>query len=190
MRGLPEFLTMVDEIYDVLESPKVSTPSCPILLLERPVERTRPFKGCRRWRPVMPVESQKSTKSTPSERDFSVVFDVSSFNPEDISVKLVDREIFIDGKHEEREDEYGFISRQFSRRITLPKDFDTDTITILLTKDGKMTIKASRPKPLEPKERIIPIKRIASDEAEEIVCKKPKEGKTTEKEAEMTSVEE
>lgn len=183
MRGLPELLTMVDEIYDALESPKVSTPSCPILFLEqRPVERVKPttFRGRRRWRPIIPLDT---TKSPPAEKDFTVAFDVSAFKPEEISVKLVERDILIEGKHEEREDEEGFISRQFTRRITVPKDFDTDTITTLLSKDGMMTIRALRPKPIEPKVRIIPIKRILSDENEEIP-KKKKLIETTEKDKE------
>jgi HSP20 family molecular chaperone IbpA len=196
MRELPELLTMFDEIYNAIEAPKVLTPSCPILLFEqRPVERVRPtFRGCRRWTPLIPVDTTKSAQSS-HEKDFSFAFDVSSFEPEEISVKLVDRDIFVEGKHEERQDEHGlfpgFISRQFTRRITLPKEYDTNTITSLLTKDGKMTIKALRLRPLEPKERIIPIKRIATDEFEEMeVPKKKKELEANEKDEEKTNVEE
>lgn len=98
------------------------------------------------------------SKATTSD-EFQVVFDVSSFKPEEISVKLVERDIVVDGKHEEREAVHGFIARQFNRRITVPTDYDTETLTTYLNKDGKMTIKALKLKPNESKERIIPIKR-------------------------------
>lgn len=136
MRGLPTFLA--------IESPRrFSTPL--FLIDEHP-------------------SASKDVSIAKQNDEFQVVFDVSSFKPEEISVKLAEREIVVEGKHEEREADYGFISRQFSRRISLPIDFDTETLTTYLNKDGKMTIKALRPKPVVPKERIIPIKRIPSDD--------------------------
>lgn len=95
--------------------------------------------------------------------DFKVTFDVKSFNPDEISVKVKGREIFVDGKHDERADEQGFVSRQFTRRYVVPDEFDTDTIATYLDVEGRMTITASKPKPPvdESTERVIPIERVA-----------------------------
>lgn len=51
---------------------------------------------------------------------FQVNLDVQQFGPHEISVKTVDDFIVVEGKHEERQDEHGFVSRQFVRRYQLP----------------------------------------------------------------------
>lgn len=195
MRGL-DLLNFVDEIYDAFEPKRASSPTYPIVFIEeRPIIRPT-IRGHRRWNPLMPVKTlaQKepnNTISTASENDFQAVFDISSsFKPEEISVKIVERDIVVEGKHEEREDEHGFISRQFTRRFTLPKDFDSDSVTTYLDKNGKMTIKALKLKPIEPKERIIPIKRISDENEEQLSSKKSKtlSNKDANEENEKTTV--
>lgn len=100
--------------------------------------------------------------------DFHITIDVKSFKPEEISVKVKERDIIVEGKHEERADEFGFVSRQFTRRYILPEDYDIDTVSSYLSADGKMIIKASKPKPvLETGERIIPIERVKSTQERE-----------------------
>ena len=88
---------------------------------------------------------------------FQVCVDVQQFNPNEITVKTVDNFIMVEGKHEEREDEHGYISRQFSRRYTMPKEYDSNAVTSYLSSDGVLTIKAPPPQALESNERIIPI---------------------------------
>ncbi|KAJ8350766.1 hypothetical protein SKAU_G00258960 [Synaphobranchus kaupii] len=52
-----------------------------------------------------------------SDRDkFTIYLDVKHFSPEDLSVKIVDDYVEIQGKHGERQDDHGFISREFVRR--------------------------------------------------------------------------
>lgn len=73
----------------------------------------------------------------------------------------------IEAKHDDREDEHGFVSRQFTRRFILPQEFDADTISTYLNAEGKMTIRAVKPKPQadETKERVIPIQHLAAEAA-------------------------
>lgn len=99
--------------------------------------------------------------------DFQLTLNVKSYKPEEITVKVKGREILIEGKHEEREDELGFVSRQFTRRHVLPDEFDIDSVSSHLTSDGKMIIKAAKPKPVgESGERIIPIEHVISSDEE------------------------
>lgn len=161
----PLIFDFVDDIN--FQSSKVSStsPSHPILLIEDIPSTIRPIiKGIRRWNTL---SSPKSHIARKTDKNFERTIDVASFEPEEISVKLVERDVVVEGKHEEREDEHGFISRQFKRRFTIPEEFDTETLTSSLSKEGKMTIKALKLRPIETKERIIPIKRISSDEDEE-----------------------
>jgi crystallin, alpha B len=38
--------------------------------------------------------------------------DVTQFRPEEITVKTTDKNVIIHGKHEERTDQHGFVSRE------------------------------------------------------------------------------
>lgn len=118
-----------------------------------------------------------STLNVDSEK-FEVILDVQQFLPEEINVKIVDKFVVVEGKHEEKQDEHGFVSRQFSRRYNLPSKFlfnffffqnlnhfffskgtvNPDTITSSLSSDGLLTIKAPM-KALPPPNpnRVIPI---------------------------------
>lgn len=62
-----------------------------------------------------------STLNVDSEK-FEVILDVQQFLPEEINVKIVDKFVVVEGKHEEKQDEHGFVSRQFSRRYNLPSE--------------------------------------------------------------------
>lgn len=89
---------------------------------------------------------------------FKVNLDVQQFKPDEITVKTVNNFIIVEGKHEERQDEHGFISRQFQRRYKLPDDAEADTVVSELSSDGVLTIYAPK-KQLPPSsgERIVPI---------------------------------
>ncbi|XP_071493981.1 alpha-crystallin B chain-like isoform X2 [Diadema antillarum] len=91
-----------------------------------------------------------------SETDFKVAIDVSNFDPEDIEIKIVDTELTVHGKHEEKQDDHGKISREFTRRYTLPPDVDPTTVTSSLGQDGVLAVQAPRAAP-KPKNQKIPI---------------------------------
>lgn len=52
--------------------------------------------------------------------NFQVILDVQQFSPQEITVKTTDKYIIVEGKHEEKQDEHGYISRQFTRRYQIP----------------------------------------------------------------------
>ena len=78
---------------------------------------------------------------------FEICVDVHQFKPNEISVKVVENLVVVEAKHEERRDDQGFISRQFSRRFTLPSGYDVDKIESILTSEGYLTVKAPPPPP-------------------------------------------
>ncbi|KAJ2948284.1 hypothetical protein O0L34_g7518 [Tuta absoluta] len=95
-----------------------------------------------------------------AEDNFKITLDVQHFLPNEVSVKVNDKEIIIEGKHEEKEDAHGFISRQFIRRYTLPKDCLADSITSTLSSDGVLSIMVNKKtiKEIKQDEKVIPIK--------------------------------
>ncbi|XP_066991245.1 protein lethal(2)essential for life [Anabrus simplex] len=91
---------------------------------------------------------------------FKVNLDVQQFRPDELNVKVVDDVIVVEGKHEERKDDHGYIARQFQRLYKLRDDIDLDGVSSALSSDGILTITApvKQPVPLPGlNERIIPV---------------------------------
>lgn len=89
---------------------------------------------------------------------FQACIDVQQFKPNEITVKTVDNHVVVEGKHEERQDEHGYISRQFTRRYALPKGYDPNQVVSTLSSDGVLTIKAPPPKEaIQNNERVVHI---------------------------------
>ncbi|KAG8451719.1 hypothetical protein GDO86_003784 [Hymenochirus boettgeri] len=78
---------------------------------------------------------------------WKVSLDVNHFSPEELVVKTKDGIVEITGKHEEKQDEHGFISRCFTRKYSLPPGVDITAVTSSLSPDGILTIEAPLPKP-------------------------------------------
>ncbi|XP_076445503.1 protein lethal(2)essential for life-like [Babylonia areolata] len=109
--------------------------------------------------------AQESSEVDNSNQEFQIKLDVCQFKPDEISVKTRDDRVIINAQHEEREDEHGFIKREFARQIVLPKDVDTSSVTSSLTRDGILILKAKKILLPSPAERIIPI--TQEDEGDE-----------------------
>lgn len=93
------------------------------------------------------------------EKDrFTVSLDVKHFSPEELSVKINGDFIEVHAKHEERQDDHGFVSREFQRKYKLPAGVDPATVTSSLSSDGVLTVIGPR-KVSDVPERNIPITR-------------------------------
>lgn len=123
-------------------------------VLEQPLVRMRRY--IRPWR-NLGVSNRDEGSTIKSDKDkFQVNLDVQHFAPDEISVKTVDGYVVVEGKHEEKRDEHGFISRQFKRRYALPEDCNPETVESRLSSDGVLTVVA--PKESGQKgERAVPI---------------------------------
>lgn len=90
----------------------------------------------------IPVNFHTVPESSIGKDGFQMSLDVQQFAPNEISVKTVDNSIVVEANHEERQDEHGFISRQFKRRYALPQGFNIKDVVTELSSDGILTIKA------------------------------------------------
>lgn len=96
--------------------------------------------------------------STVGKDGFQVCMDVQQFKPSELCVKTVDDFIVVEGRHEERQDDHGLVSRHFVRKYCLPKGYDPSQVVSTLSSDGILTVKVPLPQKLdESKERIIQI---------------------------------
>lgn len=93
--------------------------------------------------PWREISSDSNATVSYDKNKFQANVDVQQFKPNEISVKISDdNTVTIEGKHEEKQDEHGYISRQFVRRYVLPKNCDVQRIESKLSSDGVLTITA------------------------------------------------
>ncbi|XP_037909047.1 heat shock protein 27-like isoform X2 [Hermetia illucens] len=109
------------------------------------------------------------------------IVNVKQFKPEEISVRTVGNTVVIEGKHDERQDEYGLVSRHIVRKFTLPEGYDPKDVVSTFSPDGVLTIKAHPPaKPAEGVERVIPVQQTGPARPS-LQDKKPENGDVKEK---------
>ncbi|CAL7948310.1 unnamed protein product [Xylocopa violacea] len=99
----------------------------------------------RPWGELLRKTEGGGTSTVKADKDkFQVVLDVQQFKPEEINVKVVDKCVIVEGKHEEKQDEHGWISRQFTRKYLIPEQCDIDQVTSSISTDGVLSITAPR----------------------------------------------
>ncbi|KAL1502291.1 hypothetical protein ABEB36_007457 [Hypothenemus hampei] len=123
----------------------------PLMLPTRSVDHLRDLRS-----PF--AHFDRSTTLIDDEDHFQANIDVQQFKPEEISVRLLDdHTIKVEAKHEEQQDDHGFISRHFVRRYLLPKDCDVTKLKSKLTSDGVLSVSAPKKKEDELEGQEIPI---------------------------------
>uniref|UniRef100_A0A3P9IDD6 SHSP domain-containing protein n=1 Tax=Oryzias latipes TaxID=8090 RepID=A0A3P9IDD6_ORYLA len=88
---------------------------------------------------------------------WGVSMDVAHFSPSEISLGVRDGFLEVRGKHEEKPDQHGFISRCFTRKYRLPAEVGAATIVARLSVDGVLTVEAPVPETAVPATFFIPI---------------------------------
>lgn len=67
---------------------------------------------------------------------------LSHFAPDDIAVKVNGNRLVISGKHSSKQDEHGFVAREFTREFLIPEETDTDSLACRLTDEGHLVVTA------------------------------------------------
>ncbi|CAL8387133.1 unnamed protein product [Boreogadus saida] len=74
-----------------------------------------------------------------------ISLDVNHFSPEEIAITTKMGYLEVSGKHEERQDQHGSVSRNFTRKYKLPLGVDLQHISSLLSGDGVLSVEAPVP---------------------------------------------
>ncbi|KAJ8412376.1 hypothetical protein AAFF_G00127120 [Aldrovandia affinis] len=99
-----------------------------------------------------------------TQDQWKVTLDVNHFSPEELVVKTKDGVVEITGKHEDRRDEHGYVSRCFTRKYTLPPGADAEKVTSSLSPEGVLTVEAPLPKPaIQSAEITIPVTKAVTE---------------------------
>lgn len=94
----------------------------------------------RPWQGALNRQNSGTSNLKFDDKQVQVVLDVQQFGPGEISVKTSEGAVIVEGKHEEKQDEHGYISRHFKRRYVLPKDVDIEKVVSSLSSDGILTV--------------------------------------------------
>lgn len=86
------------------------------------------------------TRDELESRSRISKEDFQVYLDVKDFKPEEISVKTINQEIFIEGRQERRIGRG--IPKSFQKVFRLPEFFDSEDVTASISDDGILKIEA------------------------------------------------
>ena len=112
----------------------------------------------RPWAELLRNAEAGASTVTSDKDKFQVTLDVQQFKPNEIDVKVVDRYVVINAKHEEKRDEHGWISREFTRKYLIPEQCEVEKVVSKLSSDGVLTISAPRKEQPQLKgERVIKI---------------------------------
>ncbi|XP_065362213.1 heat shock protein 23-like [Calliphora vicina] len=164
MRTLPILWRMAEDLR------RLAMPSSPFF--EYPFASTYRLAPWNQLNRLMQEDLAKINKD-----GYQVTMNVSEFKPEELTVKVVDNQVIVEGKSEQQHDDSGYISRHFVRRLAVPNGFEANNAISTLSSDGVLTVSVPKPQ-IEEKAREIPIQRVetpsikSKESAEEGASKK------------------
>jgi len=94
---------------------------------------------------------------TSTKDKFAVNLDVPQFKPEELTVKVADNILTIEAKHEEKEDDHGYIARHFIRKYSIPPHIDSEKLASNLSSEGVLSIEAPKKATAEAPSKSIPV---------------------------------
>lgn len=112
-------------------------------MLSGPVTVSRMWPRWAEWGEGMKGDGKGDVEHVKYDsKEFEVKLDVSSYKPEELNVKVNKDRLTISAKHEEKPDEHGYVSREFTRHFSVPEDVDGETMETILTHEGALIVRA------------------------------------------------
>nr|UQK61720.1 small heat shock protein [Magelona pitelkai] len=113
----------------------------------------RPWGGRRE----QPASINQDVEVKYNEKEFSIKLDVQDYSEGELKVKVVEDRVVVSGKVQEKQDEHGFVSQEFSRQFLIPENVDPETIESSICAEGVLTIQGQVTGAENIEEREIPI---------------------------------
>jgi len=89
--------------------------------------------------------ASQALQITEKDGKFNCVMDVKDFNPKDLSVRVVDDRVVVEGKYmQQSEDGSSVAAKEFYKEFNMPPSADIDQVATALSKDGILTVKAPK----------------------------------------------
>nr|AZL95688.1 heat shock protein beta 1 [Miichthys miiuy] len=159
MPALPEdFPTFPSTHWPGYMRPSFMVPDMGTMVPHSPMMYPNPMMAQQHARALSRQMSSGMSEIKQTQDNWKVSLDVNHFSPEELVVKTKDGVVEITGKHEERKDEHGFVSRTFTRKYTLPPSANVEKVTSSLSPEGLLTVEAPLIVPaIESSETTIPV---------------------------------
>ncbi|GFY50759.1 hypothetical protein TNIN_485751 [Trichonephila inaurata madagascariensis] len=133
----------------------------PAVLLELDDEHETSDNGRKRKRKADALslyEPKTKCQVTTNGDKFQVQLDTSNYQPDEITVKVINDKLAITAKHETKGDDV-YEYHEMARSFDLPESVDPQTVTSRLSSNGQLTVEA----PMKPQkdsvtERVVPVK--------------------------------
>ncbi|CAJ1069473.1 heat shock protein beta-8 [Xyrichtys novacula] len=94
-----------------------------------------------------PSSTSRGSPITTGGEPWKVCVNVHSFKPEELHVKTRDGFVEVSGKHEEKQEEGGIVTKNFTKKIQIPIDVDPLTVFASLSPEGVLIIEARQTPP-------------------------------------------
>uniref|UniRef100_A0A8D3CZ52 Heat shock protein b8 n=1 Tax=Scophthalmus maximus TaxID=52904 RepID=A0A8D3CZ52_SCOMX len=91
--------------------------------------------------------SPRSSPTSTTSSSSAVCVNVHSFKPEELNIKTRDGFVEVSGKHEEKQEEGGIVTKNFTKKIQIPLDVDPQAVFASLSPEGVLIIEARQTPP-------------------------------------------
>ncbi|RUS80411.1 hypothetical protein EGW08_011823 [Elysia chlorotica] len=92
-----------------------------------------------------------------TDKEFRIRLDLSSYKPEEVKITTDSHKVTVHAKHEERQDNHGYVSREMTRTYKLPNNVDVNSASSAMNANGTLSIKIAKTAQEVPKEVKIPV---------------------------------
>ncbi|GFY69041.1 hypothetical protein TNIN_63091 [Trichonephila inaurata madagascariensis] len=126
---------------------------------------------------VCPYEPKSKVQILSKDDKFQVKLDTSNYQPDEITVKVINDRIAISAKHESRGDDV-YEYHEMTRSFDLPEGVDPATVVSRLNTSGQLTIEAPmKPQKEVTQERVIPVE-MSNDSPKKDTSENKKDSQT------------
>ncbi|KAK0067206.1 alpha-crystallin B chain [Biomphalaria pfeifferi] len=109
------------------------------------------------WLREATAAASRESEVQNTDKEFRIRLDLHHFKPEEVKITSENNRVKITAKHEEKQDNHGFVSREICRLYKLPEDVDAKSVTSTMTSQGVLNIRAAKLAIEAPKETAIPV---------------------------------
>ncbi|CAG5116503.1 unnamed protein product [Candidula unifasciata] len=79
-----------------------------------------------------------------TDKEFRIRLDLHHYSPEEVRITCDNLRITINAKHEERQDDHGYVSREITRTYRLPADVDVRSVASSMNTHGVLNIRIAK----------------------------------------------
>lgn len=161
----------------------------PLAALDRHLSHTLAYHYLWPWNQIfkaaasLDVDNFEEPQQTSDDKTYTIKLYAKSFKPEELKVKVKERNIIVEGKHNVSNDHQHFMTNHFVQRFVLPPGSKPEEVTAVFTDKDVLILSIPRHEVPPPVERIVPIEvKLSEPTSEKPTLTENKEQKKVNKE--------